>query len=339
MVIVIVALVLILVLTLLVLVRGALVSYTPAAVETLAVTGRAAEDAGEGLEVVTWNMGYAGLGARADFIADGGRRLRPRSVEEVETNLGAIQARLSDLDPDLFLLQELAEPGFLTRGVDVLGAIHRQLDPAEMIFTPTVNTGRLPWLGKIVVGKGTFARPRIARARRLSLPTAGDVAGLTVQHYNFLVTRLPVTGQDWEWVVLNIHLAAFDDGALRRAQLQAVVEFMEQEYRAGHRVVAGGDWNMLLAETDFPHTTSEKDKFWVRPLATGVVPEQWSWAADPTVPTCRTLERAYRAGENYTCVIDGFLVTPNVQILSVEGVDLGFEHTDHHPVILKVGSL
>ncbi len=312
--------------------RGALTAYAPAAVEPLTPRGEAAAEAPAQLDVVTWNVGYAGLGAGADFIADGGRRWRPGSRDEVAANLAAIENQLQDLAADVFLLQELAGPGPLTRGVDVLSGVRGALSTGQNVFTPTVQTGRLPGLGVIRVGKGTFSRWGMEDIRRHALPTKADVLGLTVQHYNFLVHRLPVAGADWQWVILNIHLAAFDDGDLRRAQLQAVVDYMAEQYRAGNRVVAGGDWNMLLAHTAFPHTTAEKDKFWVRPLPAGVVPDDWQWVADAAVPTCRTLERPYRPGENYTCVIDGFLVTPNVQVEMVQGRDLGFAHTDHHPV-------
>ena len=169
--------------------------------------------------------------------------------------------------------------------------------------------------------------------RRHALPTKADVLGLTVQHYNFLVHRLPVAGADWQWVILNIHLAAFDDGDLRRAQLQAVVDYMAEQYRAGNRVVAGGDWNMLLADTAFPHTTAEKDKFWVRPLPAGVVPDDWQWGwrtrrCPPAAPWSDLTGRARTTPASSTA----FWSRPNVQVEMVQGRDLGFAHTDHHPV-------
>ncbi|UPT64070.1 MAG: hypothetical protein M0D54_05870 [Hyphomonadaceae bacterium JAD_PAG50586_4] len=37
--------------------------------------------------------------------------------------------------------------------------------------------------------------------------------------------------------------------------------------------------------------------------------------------------------------IDGFVVSPNVAVESVRGFDLGFEHTDHQPVRLRVRAI
>jgi hypothetical protein len=110
------------------------------------------------------------------------------------------------------------------------------------------------------------------------------------------------------------------------------MNFVQSEYAKGHHVVVGGDWNLRLAENSFPNTTAEKFKFWIRDFPMDLVPEGWRWAVDGSVPTVRTAYQPYVEGENYVLNIDGFLVSPNVLIEEVRGDDLGFEHTDHHPV-------
>jgi hypothetical protein len=37
--------------------------------------------------------------------------------------------------------------------------------------------------------------------------------------------------------------------------------------------------------------------------------------------------------------IDGFIVSPNVAVESVHGFDLGFAHTDHQPVRVRVRAI
>ncbi|MDE2112896.1 MAG: hypothetical protein KGJ79_17295, partial [Alphaproteobacteria bacterium] len=56
---------------------------------------------------------------------------------------------------------------------------------------------------------------------------------------------------------------------------------------------------------------------------------------DPHVPTVRTNNQPYRPGVNYTAIIDGFLVSPNVEIDSVTTIDTGFQFTDHQPTVLR----
>ncbi len=93
---------------------------------------------------------------------------------------------------------------------------------------------------------------------------------------------------------------------------------------------------MRLAETEFPHRTAEEFLFWIRDLPEGAAPPGWRWAVDPAAPTLRTAHQPYREGENCRLIVDGFLVSPNVALLSVEGVDLNFEFGDHNPVRIEV---
>ena len=59
----------------------------------------------------------------------------------------------------------------------------------------------------------------------------------------------------------------------------------------------------------------------------------WQVVIDPAIPTTRTNEQPYKSGMNYTTIIDGFIVSPNITVEEVRGLDLGFAITDHQPVI------
>lgn len=323
---------------LVVILRAALVAYNPGpTVEVAIERGSPRDSTGAApLHLICWNIGYAGLGKESDFLADGGRHLRAPSRSHVERNLAGVIDRLRHEDADLLLIQELARGNYLTYGIDVLGSVRRALPEYEMAFSPTVQVTGLPVVGNLQVGEATLSRHFLSKAVRHSLPSRQAFAGITVQHFSTIETRLPIAGQSRQWALFNVHLAAFDDGALRRQQLQALLKLLEAEYAAGNHVIAGGDWNLLLAPTEFPSTTEEKAKFWVRKFPADLAPKDWPWGVDPAKPTCRTLERPYRAGENYTCVIDGFLVSPNVEVLGVETLDLGFANSDHNPVRLRV---
>ncbi len=74
----------------------------------------------------------------------------------------------------------------------------------------------------------------------------------------------------------------------------------------------------------FPHTTTDEFLFWLFPFPQDALLEGWRIAADASVASVRTNERPYVAGENYTTVIDGFIVSPNVSVEEVRGFDLGF---------------
>ena len=165
----------------------------------------------------------------------------------------------------------------------------------------------------------------------------GFMAGVVKRNYRMLVSRFSLQDDlsGSELFVLNIHLAAFDNGETRVKQLESVFEFAKKLHEKGHFVVIGGDWNMRLVQTEFPHETDEEFLFWLRDLPADKVPVGWSIAADASIPSVRTVHKSYVKGENYVAVVDGFIVSPNVEIISIENVDLGFENSDHHPVKLK----
>ena len=48
--------------------------------------------------------------------------------------------------------------------------------------------------------------------------------------------------------------------------------------------------------------------------------------------TCRAAEIPYEEGVNYLTVLDGFLVSSNVEVKAVRNVDTGFAYSDHNPV-------
>jgi endonuclease/exonuclease/phosphatase family metal-dependent hydrolase len=324
-------------LVLLGLVRRAMIAYDPAPVVGLPVLGAAGPGVdSDRLELLSWNIGYAGLGRESDFVVDGGRHLRTKSRSLVERNLEAIVARVREDEPDVVLLQELARAGYITHGVDVLGRLQEALDGYQLAFAETLRVTGLPLVGNLEVGQGTFARQGISAAVRHALTSPATLLGMRVQNFHAVEARLRSTGPGASWVVFNVHMPAFDGGSLRRQQLGEVLRLLEAEYEKGRYVVAGGDWNLRLVSTAFPHTTEERHKFWVRDLPDDVTPSGWSWAVDARVPTNRTLEQPYRPGVNFTSVIDGFLVSPNVEILGAETLDLEFANSDHNPVRVQL---
>ncbi len=93
-----------------------------------------------------------------------------------------------------------------------------------------------------------------------------------------------------------------------------------------------GALNLVLEDSEFPHTTDKKYLFWVHDFPREVLPEGWRIVADPSTPTVRTDQQPYVAGDNFVTIIDGFIVSPNVNVLGVKTTDMGFEASDHQPV-------
>ena len=105
-----------LVLLILVLALAALVlwltvrEYKPEAVEQLEVSSvDEPEEASldSELNILSWNIGYAGLGAESDFFMDGGEDSRSADEEQVLEYLSGIRESLDATEVDLAMLQEV----------------------------------------------------------------------------------------------------------------------------------------------------------------------------------------------------------------------------------------
>ncbi len=284
------------------------------------------------LDVMIWNIGYGGLGAESDFVADGGENLRPPNRRVVDKNIDGVVRTLEAPLADVILVQEAARPSFMTHGADPLGALVDRLEGRDNAFSADFALRLLP--PPLNPRHGLFSSVTLPGATRSTEPLP-NVSGASPfsgdRHYHLHVIKATHGGVDWTFV--NVHLSAFDEDArLRAEQLNAVFEFAAAEYDAGAHVVLGGDWNLEFARPGRPSTTADEHLFWIHAFPISVLPAGWSIAVDRETPSVRTNERPYAPGENFTTVIDGFVVSPNVEAISVNTQDLDFQYTDHHPI-------
>lgn len=303
-----------------------------------AATGAAEET----LDLMIWNLGYGGLGRESDFIADGGTHYFPPSREAARNNVEAIARFVSDngADDQVILLQEIAHGGPVNFWVDLKARIDQALNGRDSVFFADFKTRLMPWPLAMTHGQAIYSAYRIESADVVPLPAEdGSIFGVK-RRYASVVARLPIDGAPNGWTIASVHLAAFDpDASVRTRQLRKLLTWAEGEYLRGQHVILGGDWNLELLQTHFPNTTDERFLFWLFPFPQDALPEGWRIAADARVPSVRTNYQPYVAGENYVTTIDGFIVSPNVAVESVAGVDLGFRNTDHQPVRIRARAL
>lgn len=292
-------------------------------------------DAQRRLTVFNWNIGYAGLGRESEFIADGGNSLLAPSRAAVDKNLAGISRVLSTATADVFTLQEVAETSFLNYWRPVWTRIVESLPGKATVWYSDVRSVWMPWPAKLDHGMATLLSLRASEARLVALPLEpGFWFGLLRKQYALLVTHIPIAGDSRNWVVVNLHLAAFDiGGETRRRQLRAVTDFAVGEYRKGNLVVLAGDWNMVLGGKSFDHRTDQKFLDWVHSVPSDAAPDGWRFVFDPNTPTVRTLHKPYLPNDNFVTIIDGFLISPNIEVEAVTTYDLGFENSDHNPVL------
>lgn len=285
-----------------------------------------------------WNIGFTGLGEESDFFYDGGKHVRmDRNI--VEKNLTGIKQTLARFRPetDFFLLQEVDMSSRRSHRINHLQAFEEILDGYAYAFGKNYDVDFIPIpftnpLGGILSGITTFSRYKPAEATRYAFKENYNFPNyLFFLDRCFLLTRFPLpNGKDL--VVINTHNSAYDKGNLRKSQMEQMTRVLLAEYEKGNYVIVGGDWNQRAP--GFPgfngqaHPTMEVPA--VYPAA------GWTWAYDPSTPTNRALQAPYDAETTRKALIDFYLLSPNVELLQVAGVDLDFVYSDHQPVRLWV---
>ena len=325
--------------------------YKPAPVTQLTDAGEVDTEPDEQppaeLHFISWNTGYSGLDKAADFVMEGGKQGIAGSRSVVQENLQAMISFCSQDQPDVLFLQEVDEHSHRSYNVNQLSGWLAAFPEYHGWFGINFQAFFVPYplpdpIGEVKSGILTMSRFPAESANRYQLPGLYSwPVGLFNLKRCMVVTNLasPVPGRNW--YLVNIHLDAYDaTGILRREQLDFIKSFIMEIYKQNHYVVVGGDWNNLFPgikkEQFAPYTTPEKHLFWVHAIPADWTPEGWQWAYDPTVGTSRSLEHPYRKGENFITVIDGFLLSPNIQLVDIQGEDLQFAHTDHNPVRMIV---
>lgn len=303
--------------------------------ETIGVGAPQQALAGDAISVTTWNLGYAGLGAESDFSVDGGKNYLPPSRAVTAKNIAGVKRELGATNAAVIILQEAARSSLLTRGADSVAAAGDALAGRDNAFSADFATRLMP--PPLRMRHGLFSSVNAAGARREIIPLPLEpqfILGMSRRLYHMHVIRIPFARG--EWTIVNVHLSAFDKGAnVRLSQLRAVMKFAASEYEKGHHVIVGGDWNYEFHRPGRPTTTTEKYLFWLHPFPSTELPAGWSVAIDKETPSVRTNERPYRKGENFTTVIDGFVISPNVRADSVTARDLNFQVSDHQPVTAR----
>ena len=154
-----------------------------------------------------------------------------------------------------------------------------------------------------------------------------------------LASYIDLPDTDKKLVVVNLHLEAYDDGEGKAAQTRVLRDFIENEYANGNYVVAGGDFNQTFPGTRETYPNKHPDLWDPGLLEYDLLPDGWSFAYDVDTPTCRLLNQAYAPsdieGTQYY-IIDGFILSPNVELASVGTMDEGFQFSDHNPVKLEI---
>jgi len=291
------------------------------------------------ISLLTWNIGYCGLDKEMDFFYDGGTKVfTPRS--KCIENLDSVKKFLKNNDTiDFLLIQEIDKESKRSYDINQFDTLSKLLNDYHSFFTKNYDVFFVPVppaspMGKVLSGLTTFSRFQPSSSVRYSFPGKyGFPKQLFMLDRCFLVNRYPLESGK-ELLIINTHNEAFDPGEIRKAQMAYLKEFLLSEYEKGNYIITGGDWNQ--SPPDFtPEFSINKVNTDQMKMNSDFLPPEWKWAYDNRTPSNRTVIAAYDPSLTTTSVIDLFLLSPNIEDIDVECVNLDFENSDHNPVIIK----
>jgi len=295
------------------------------------------------LNLMIWNVGYCGLSDDMDFFYDGGKQVRT-SKENVAENYEFVKSTLVKYDSlDFILLQEVDIKSKRSYRINEVDGFSKTLTKFKKFFGKNYDVKFVPSpvtnpLGKVKSGLLSFTKHNPKSVVRYSFP--GNYSwpvNLFMLDRCFLVKRFPTNNQK-ELIVINTHNSAYDDGSLKKKQMEYLKTILITEYEKGNYIIVGGDWNQNPPDIDYSEIKekSPTKHFVLNPINADYLPNDWSWVYDPETPTNRYLNAPYKKGKTITPIIDFFLMSPNIKSEMIKTLNFDFQYTDHQPVLCKI---
>lgn len=285
------------------------------------------------ITLLTYNIGYGGLGSQWEASSD---------KNQVKENLDAMVEKIDDINPDIFLLQEIDTNAKRSFYMDQVSFFNEKYPNYSYIYAKNKDISWLPLpitrpTGKVQTGLATFSKFNTLESIRYSLPSSGNFLS-NLFEYKWAITKTVFeTDVFGDLVILNVKLSPYHEGDfIREEQLQFLKELLEEEYDNGNYVIVGGNYSHNLPGAD-PESFRYNEEWpaWLKNIPDDYQISNFHWQIDKDIPTFRSLADTYDRGRTFVAVTDGFLVSDNIDVEGIETLDDDFENSNHHPVSIR----
>lgn len=302
-------------------------------------------ETGKVYTAVTQNLGFGAYTQDFTFFMDGGTQSWAESEESVIECINKGAETVKTFSPDFILFQEVDFDSTRSYHVDQQKMLSDAFSDYSNTFAINYDSAFLMYPltephGTSRAGIMTLSRYNITSALRRSLPISESVSKFLDLDRCYSVSRIPAQNGK-ELVIFNVHSSAYGGSdEIRTAQMTMLAEDIKKEYEKGNYCLCGGDFNH-----DFTGDSTQKlnggqtvDFGWAQPFPIDLFPSYIircdNYQGDTLVPTCRNCDIPYKEG-NPTFIVDGFLVTDNIEVISVRNIQTDFAYSDHNPVVIE----
>lgn len=299
--------------------------------------------------VLTYNIGFGAYSSDYSFFMDGGKYSRAYDRQAVLDNINGSIEVVKKQNADFILLQEVDLKATRSYGVDENEMILDTFDNVSSAFAVNYDSAYLmyPILephGKSKSGISTISKYSLIDSVRRSLPIDTSVYKLMDLDRCYTKSRIKV--EDGKYLCLyNVHLSAYTkDASIVVNQIKMLSEDMKSDYEAGNYIICGGDFNQdLLGDSPTIFGTPVLEENWANPFSSNLLPSGITIAYDQLTdemksqltPSCRNADEPYSKETTFVTMVDGFIISDNVKLNSIETIDNDFLYSDHNPVMMK----
>lgn len=294
---------------------------------------------GQEYSIMTYNFGFGAYEPEFSFFMDGGESSWAKSEEGLKANVASCGEFIASQNPDFLIMQEVDTNGTRTYHVNEFEMLQDSIGDGDYIFCMNYHSAFLmyPILephGANESGLVTYSNVSIDSSLRRSFPVSTSVKKILDLDRCYSITKIPVENGKM-LCIYDVHLSAYGtDDSVRAGQLGMLFEDMTNDYNAGNYVICGGDFNHNLRDDGSTDTPD-----WAQPFPKDELPAGFNMAfeifddADIANDTCRNSDKPWTGeGSCFTVMVDGFIVSDNVEVVKYENIEVDFKYSDHDPV-------
>jgi len=291
--------------------------------------------------IITYNIGYGSNEQDYSFFMDGGTSSWAKSEEGLKTNIKNIADDVKGLHSDFVLLQEVDVDGTRSYHFNELEYLEPTLSYSNYVFAQNYDS---PFLfypitephGATKAGLLTGTSFNITDSVRRSLPIATNFNKFFDLDRCYSLSHIPVDNGK-NLTLINIHLSAYGGNpSIRESQVAVLSGDIKKELDSGNYVIIGGDFNHNLRVgnyTDYPD--------WAQPFPRELLPKNTQFGfevaqlAEIEHDSGRNLDTPYEKGKTLTVLLDGLIVTSNIEVEYYTTIDWQYLRSDHDPVFMR----
>lgn len=304
-------------------------------------------------KVLTYNVGFGAYDHDFSFFLDeaytkdnkfiSGKYAKAISKNNVINNTNKIIDILKENKSDVYLIQEIDKKANRSYFVNQVEELIKAFKGYSSVYTSNFHSAYLAYplhdmIGKSESGLLTLSKYNFYSNIRRSYPVTNDFFKKFFDLDRAFSVHRTKLKNNKELVIVNSHMSAYDKGGnIRKKQLEMLKFFMKEEKEKGNYVIIGGDFNHDYANSKTLYMGDKKIPDWVFDLSDKDLIEGYEFVVPVNknlYGTCRGAESPYDKNKTYQVVVDGFIISSNIEAES-EIINTDYIASDHQPVVLK----